>query len=180
MQHEAWVKFQQKISVEGFDTGQTTSVSRLALTGKKGRGGKATRKKRERELALAKAKGSSPQIGSGQFPSFRLADEETDRLLAEAYAGIPARAGPRRNRSLKRQKWRWWRVRKDHAIKKQERIRAHEKRMEKRSRITKEVKEVKTGAHEIRESDKAYREGLLLKWAELNNLLEEKKTSNEN
>jgi len=48
-QHSEWVKFQQSITVSGFQTGQTTTATVL----KKSRGGKQARRKREQELALA-------------------------------------------------------------------------------------------------------------------------------
>ena len=45
------MKFQQSISVDGFETGQTTSVTTAALLGRKDRGGKSLRRRKQRELA---------------------------------------------------------------------------------------------------------------------------------
>lgn len=44
-QHKEWVKFQQGLQVDGFDTGQTLTVTNSAMTGLKARGGKAVRKR---------------------------------------------------------------------------------------------------------------------------------------
>ena len=46
LQHKEWVKFQQSISVEGFQTGQSLTATVL----KKSRGGKQARRRREIEL----------------------------------------------------------------------------------------------------------------------------------
>lgn len=35
------------------------------------------------------------QLKGGEFPALRYSDEETERLLTEAYAAIPPRAGKR-------------------------------------------------------------------------------------
>jgi hypothetical protein len=45
-QHNTWVQFQRSIAVSGFETGQTTKERTL---GKKNRGGKIDRKRKERE-----------------------------------------------------------------------------------------------------------------------------------
>lgn len=45
-QHDTWVQFQRSIAVAGFETGQTTKEKNL---GKKNRGGKIDRKRKERE-----------------------------------------------------------------------------------------------------------------------------------
>ena len=44
-QHKEWVKFQQGLQVDGFDTGQTLAVTKSAMTGTKARGGRAVRKR---------------------------------------------------------------------------------------------------------------------------------------
>ena len=51
-QHEAWVEFQQSIAVSGFETGQTLREKKL---GKKKRGGKLDRKRKEREAEMEAA-----------------------------------------------------------------------------------------------------------------------------
>eukprot|EP01083_Nonionella_stella_P262795 893263_1 len=59
---------------------------------KKKRGGKALRKREALKSATAEDGGNRLlDAGSGQFPPLRFSDEETERLLAEAYAGIPER-----------------------------------------------------------------------------------------
>jgi hypothetical protein len=55
-QHKEWVSFQQTLQVSGRDTGQTLTVKASAMTGGKTRGGKAVRKKREKELAPERAR----------------------------------------------------------------------------------------------------------------------------
>lgn len=51
-QHSTWVEFQKSISVSGFETGQTV---REQTFGKKSRGGKIDRKRKEREAELEAA-----------------------------------------------------------------------------------------------------------------------------
>ena len=51
-QHDTWVQFQRSIVVDGVDTGQTLKERRL---GKKNRGGKIDRKRKEREKELEDA-----------------------------------------------------------------------------------------------------------------------------
>ena len=48
-QHDAWVEYQRSIAVSGFETGQTLRERKL---GKKKRGGKMDRKRKEREAEL--------------------------------------------------------------------------------------------------------------------------------
>ena len=49
-QHNTWIQFQRSIAVTGFETGQTTREQ--TLQGKKSRGGKIDRKRKEREAEL--------------------------------------------------------------------------------------------------------------------------------
>ena len=51
-QHNTWVEFQKSIAVSGFETGQTV---REQTFGKKSRGGKIDRKRKEREAELEAA-----------------------------------------------------------------------------------------------------------------------------
>merc|ERR1719183_1143031 len=94
-QHEEWVKFQQSISVDGFETGQIKTLTKSGMSGRKDRGGKVLRRRRERDMAKkaeqeAAAGGAAGGGGPGsQFPALRYSDEETERLLAEAYANRP-------------------------------------------------------------------------------------------
>jgi hypothetical protein len=55
-QHKEWVAFQQTLQVKGHETGQVLDVKATAMTGSKTRGGKAVRKKREKELAPERAR----------------------------------------------------------------------------------------------------------------------------
>lgn len=166
MQHQEWVKFQQSIAVDGFETGQTTKATLTALTGRKDRGGKQLRKRKEKELAESKKAERSESLGRGLFPPLRYSDQETERLLAEAYAALPKRAGKRGTNNLKRQRVRWFRVRKIRAKIKDYRIKAHYRRMEKRSATVKEVLAVKESAAETRARDKAYQDAVFAKWAQ--------------
>jgi hypothetical protein len=167
-QHETWVEFQKSISVSGFETGQTTKVT----TRTKKRGGKIDRKRREREEELEVAlKGKAFDITTlkgGEFPPLRYSDEETARLLEEAYTNIPPRAGKRGTRHMKREKRRWWIKRMYDLRKKKEKMAEHERRMAKRHNISKWVYEIKTGAEEVREKDETYQRGILERWAIMN------------
>ncbi|KAL3791091.1 hypothetical protein HJC23_012076 [Cyclotella cryptica] len=167
-QHETWVEFQKSISVSGFETGQTTKVT----TRTKKRGGKIDRKRREREEELEAAlKGKTFDITTlkgGEFPPLRYSDEETARLLEEAYANMPVRTGKRGTLHLKREKRRWWIKRMYDAKKKHERMAEHERRMAKRHNISKWCYEIKTGAEEVREKERLYQMDVLERWAEMN------------
>ena len=165
MQHLEWVKFQQSIAVDGFETGQTTKATVTALTGRKDRGGKQLRKRKEKELAeQVKAERATDSLGGGLFPPLKYSEEDTQRLLAEAYAAIPERAGKRGTRNLQRQHLRWHRVRKIRAKQKRFKERAHYRRMEKRSHIVKQVLAIKDSAKEIRANEEGYREAVFRKW----------------
>ena len=113
------------------------------------------------------------KVGGGRFPSQRYSDEETQRLLDEAHANIPKRAGKRGTKNLKRQANRWKVIYADRARRKEDNIKAHDRRMEKRSRIAKEAREVRLGAEMIREEEKEYHMTVLAKWAEIHNLVPE-------
>jgi hypothetical protein len=166
LQHHEWVKFQQSIAVDGFETGQTTKATLTALTGRKDRGGKQLRKRKEKELEALRSGKMTESLGRGLYPAERYSDEETERLLAEAYAAVPKRAGKRGTKNLRRQRLRWFRVRKIHAKIKKYRIRAHFRRMEERSRRVKEVLAVKESAAETRARDAAYQDAVFHKWTE--------------
>jgi hypothetical protein len=167
LQHHEWVKFQQSIAVDGFETGQTTKATLTALTGRKDRGGKQLRKRKEKELAESfKTERLTKAQKGGIFPTLRYSDEETERLLAEAYAAVPKRMGKRGTKNLIRQRVRWFRVRKIRAKIKKYRIRAHFRRMEERSRRVKEVLAVKESAAETRARDAAYQDAVFHKWTE--------------
>mmetsp|Transcript_29471 Transcript_29471/g.42153 ORF Transcript_29471/g.42153 Transcript_29471/m.42153 type:complete len:246 (+) Transcript_29471:82-819(+) len=161
-QHEEWVKFQQSISVSGFQTGQKTETSKLG--GKNvGRGGITLRKKKEK-LRLGREQSTREDMGGGHFPALRYSDEETERLLAQAYAAIPPRAGKRGTRNLKRQRIRMSKKREQHAIYKNQLIKTHERRMVHRSKIATECRAVREGAEEVRQRDLNYQKYVLQRW----------------
>jgi hypothetical protein len=143
------------------------------MSGRKDRGGKVLRRRREREMAKkaeqeAAAGGAGGGGGGGpgsQFPALRYSDEETERLLAEAYANLPERAGKRGTKHLKREKQRWFRARLNARKKKEERMAEHTRRMAKRSRIVREVMAVKEGAEDIRDAEREYQEEVMRAWA---------------
>lgn len=167
LQHLEWVKFQQSIAVDGFETGQTTKATLTALTGRKDRGGKQLRKRKEKESAeQLKAERLTESLGGGLFPPLKYSQEDTERLLAEAYAAIPPRAGKRGTRNLKRQHVRWHRVRKIRAKQKKFKERAHYRKMEKRSRIVQEVLAIKESAADVRAKEQAYQDAVFRKWTQ--------------
>lgn len=99
------------------------------------------------------------------MPIERYSDEETERLLALAHANIPKRDGKRGTRNLKRQKRRWFLVRKIHKKQKRWRKAAHERRMELRAKRREETKEIEDIAAEVRARDRAYQREVLRTWA---------------
>jgi hypothetical protein len=167
LQHQEWVKFQNSISVDGFQTGQVTTAKVI----KKSKGGKQTRRKRERELALEKQQ----DLRQEKFPAIRYSPEETERLLAEAFSMLPERAGKRGTLNLKRQKRRWFLVRKIHAKYKGQRAVEHARMMEKRFEKRQAVLAVKEAVPETRQSDMEYQEQVLRRWAQ--NFVEDQGTA---
>lgn len=158
LQHQEWVKFQQSISVDGFQTGQVTTAKVI----KKSKGGKQVRRKKEKELALEKQQ----DLRLEKFPAIRYSPEETERLLAEAFSMLPERTGKRGTLNLRRQKRRWFLVRKIHAKYKGQRALEHERKMEKRNEKRKAVVAVMEAAPETRLSDVDYQEQVLRRWAQ--------------
>jgi hypothetical protein len=167
-QHETWVEFQKSISVTGFETGQTTKVT----TRTKKRGGSTERKRRQREEELEAAlSGKSFDITTlkgGEFPPLRYSEDETQRLLEEAYGNIPPRAGKRGTLHLKREKRRWFIKRMYDVKKRHERMAEHEARMEKRHGISVEIFEIQQDAEEVRSRDREYQNMVLERWAVMN------------
>ena len=108
------------------------------------------------------------QLKGGEFPELRYSDEETERLLAEAYAAIPPRAGKRGTLNLKRQKRRWFIKRQYDYKKKRERIAAHERYIERGERIKQEIKSARVEAADVREQETAYQSMVLQRWADMN------------
>lgn len=167
-QHDTWVEFQRSISVSGVDTGQIVKERTL---GKKNRGGNIARKRKEREAEMvAQLKGVDNviQLKGGEFPPLRYSDEETERLLAEAYAAIPPRAGKRGTLHIKREKRRWWIKRQYDYKKKLERIETHHRRMAKRMLTKAQMKEERLEAADVRKREKAYHKMVFRRWAEMN------------
>ncbi|GKY95747.1 hypothetical protein MPSEU_000535500 [Mayamaea pseudoterrestris] len=163
--HQEWVKFQNAIAVEGFETGQVVDASNA---GKKPRGGKAARGKDRMRKALDEKLAERQRLtesGGGQFPPMRYEDSETERLLAEAYAAIPERAGKRGTRNLKRQSKRWFLVRQIHAKYKNHMARFQEKKMEKRKDRMAQVREALEAAPAQRAADREYQAKVFQRWA---------------
>lgn len=167
LQHQEWVKFQQSIRVDGFQTGQVTAAHIM----KKSKGGKQARNRKARELELlqqldpnyqAPSSGSS---SSSKFPAIRYSPEETQELLQLAFKTLPKREGKRGTRNLKRQAVRWKAVRKIRAKYKQQIQAAHERRMEHRQWKREETKAVKEGAPALCHSDAEYQAQILKRWA---------------
>jgi hypothetical protein len=163
LQHEQWVKFQQSIAVDGFETGQTMQVR---TSNKKARGGKARRKTQKTDLEERIAERARfTGVGGGEYPPLRYSDQETERLLAEAYSAIPERAGKRGTRNLKRQGVRWHLVREIHKKYKYHMANFQTRKMEKRSLKIKQVKGVLETSPGIRERDRAYQAQVFQRWA---------------
>ena len=138
--------------------------------GQKRRGGKKVRKR-----LLAKSGGPQKlsiaqqdfQLGGGEYPPLRYSEEETNRLLEEAYANIPKRAGKRGTRNLKRQSNRWEVIRRARQLSKTNYgIRTHERRMAHRSRLATEVRQIKQDAPSLKERDAAYQKYVLEQWTQ--------------
>jgi hypothetical protein len=162
-QLEGWIEFQKSIAVKGFETGQKVDFQRKVT-----RGGKRFSKRKSKEQVRLEERIKERQrmtdVGGGEFPPLRYNDEETERLLAQAYAAIPERTGKRGTRNLKRQKRRWWLVREIRKKYKKNIMRAHDRRMAERSRRLASVKNVLTVAPDIRTKDKEYQLQVLERW----------------
>ncbi|KAL3928068.1 MAG: hypothetical protein SGBAC_012808 [Bacillariaceae sp.] len=161
LQHQEWTKFQQSISVDGFQTGQVTTAAVL----KKGRGGKQVRRRKEKELARLEQ--SNLAVGTDEkFPAIRYSQEETERLLEQAYGALPKRSGKRGTRNLQRQENRWQLVRNIRAKYKAQIAAAHERRMEKRHWKRQQVIAAKELAPTLRAQDLDYQAQVLQRWAD--------------
>lgn len=163
LQHQEWVKFQQSITVDGFQTGQTVTASSLKATS---RGGKNVRKRREKELERLQQASQSSAVDL-KYPAIRYSEEETQELLKLAFAARPPRAGKRGSRALKRQARRWKLVRKIRDKYKRNIVAAHDRKMEKRSWKRHQVKEMKTEiAPSAAIADQEYQKQVMTRWAE--------------
>lgn len=167
LQHQEWVRFQQSITVDGFQTGQTTTATVL----KKSRGGKQARRKREKELARLGAysdtSGSEKISAVAQkFPAIRYSPEETEALLKRAYEVLPARTGKRGTRNLRRQATRWKKVRKIRSDYKAQLVRAHFNRMAARKYKRDRTNGSLEAAPGQRQDDLDYQGMVLKRWME--------------
>jgi len=170
LQHQEWVKFQQSITVAGFQTGQVTTATAF----KKSRGGKQARRKREKELArlgVAEEEGSTGATGSAKlsavaakFPAIRYSPEETEELLKQAYAALPPRSGKRGTRNLRRQETRWRKVRKIRSDYKANIINAHYRKMDHRKYKRDRTKQALDDSIEQRRRDLHYQGQVLKRW----------------
>ncbi len=165
MQHEEWVRFQKSITIDGFQTGQTTTATVL----KKSRGGKQARRKREKELSrlgatLDETSGEKISAVAQKFPASRYSPRETDELLHLAYNALPVRDGKRGTRNLRRQETRWKRVRKIRSDYKAEKINAHYNTMEARKYKRDRTKETLVSATQQRQNDLEYQGMILKRW----------------
>jgi hypothetical protein len=151
-QHQEWLSFQESISVEGFESVNSSTASTSAAV-------------KERE-DLESERARLTQAGGGLYPPLRYSPTETERLLREAYETLPVKAGPRGTRAAKRQMRRWMAVRKIRKKYKKQMIRHHEKKMVIRSLKIQNVKKVLTEAPDVRERDREYQAGVFRRWAE--------------
>jgi len=161
LQHQEWVKFQQSIRVDGFQTGQITSATTL----KKNRGGKQARNRKARELALMQQGDPRFADSTDKFPAIRYSPEETEELLKLAFDTLPKKTGKRGTRNLKRQNRRWKLVREIRAKYKRQIMAAHERRMQHRKWKREQTKAMKEAAPEICNKDTEYRAQVLRRWA---------------
>lgn len=134
----------------------------------KRRGGKALNKKKEVVESLSSQERLLEGAGPGQFPPLRFSDEETERLLKEAYSKIPKKAGGKKTRRKKRMANKFNAIRKARAIKKKEKVEHHFDRMEKRSFQLEGINRMKELAVEVRVEDQEYQAAILQQWAEFN------------
>lgn len=162
-QHQEWVDFQKSIAVEGFETGQMTETKKKSVRGGR-RLGRRLSKEQARLQARIEERQRMTDVGGGEYPPLRYSDEETERLLAEAYASIPKRAGKRGTRNLKRQKRRWWLVRRIRKKYKKQMAKFQERKMAERSQKIKTVKAVLEKSPEIRNKDREYQLKVLQRW----------------
>ena len=122
-----------------------------------------TKEQIEIEERLAERKRMT-DIGGGEFPPLRYSDEETERLLKQAYAAIPKRDGKRGTRNKKRQERRWWLARQiTKKYKKNMRL-YHERKLVAEKRRREAVKTVLAESLEVRDKDREYQLQVLQRW----------------
>ena len=169
LQNQEWIKFQQSIQVDGFQTGQVTKASVLL---KKSKGGKQSRNRKAKELALLQQEqefnnGGSSNLASSdnRFPAIRYTPQETQELLKLAYETLPQKTGKRGTRNQKRQDQRWKDVRQIRRKYKQNIVAAHERKMEHRHWTRTQTKAVKEGAPDVCLQNLQYQASILQRWA---------------
>jgi len=175
---DEWKKFQDSLAFVEPVKSMRGKVDSGFVGKRKVRGGRIVRKQQEKKLLREQAlnpafKPKSVEAGGGRFPALRYSDEETQRLLDEAHENIPKRTGRRGHRNLKRQRARWQVIYADRARRKEEGVAKHFRTMETRSRIAREVREVKGASEEVRGKEREYHMEVLRKWAEINNIVKE-------
>jgi len=167
-QHKEWVKFQQAIAVDGFETGQTKALQNIKKRGGGGGGGSSNKRKTKRDKMLDKIieRNAEAELKGGEFPALRYSEEETERLLRQAYAAIPARAGRRGTKNLKRRKRQYALVREIHRKKKAHLAAFQLRRMAARSAKKKDVNSIIREAKSVRLRDREYQLSVIKRWAE--------------
>lgn len=156
-QDQQWAKWQNALLKK---EGDAPTIKR--------RGGKALNKKKEVIESLSSQERLLEGAGPGQFPPLRFSDEETERLLKEAYSKIPKKVGGKKTRRKKRMANKFNAIRKARAIKKKEKVEHHFDRMEKRSFQLEGINRMKELAVEVRVEDQEYQAAILQQWAEFN------------
>ena len=164
-QHKEWVKFQQAIAVDGFETGQTKALQNIK---KRGGGGSSNKRKTKRDKMLDKImeRNADAELKGGEFPALRYSEEETERLLLQAYAAIPERAGRRGTKNLKRRKRQFALVREIHRKKKVHQAAFQIRRMAARSSKKKDVNTIIREAKSVRLRDREYQLSVIQRWAD--------------
>jgi hypothetical protein len=170
LQNQEWIKFQQSIQVEGFQTGQMTKASVML---RKSKGGKQSRNRKAKELALLQQElrdsngGAASNLASSdnRFPAIRYSPLETQELLKLAYETLPQKTGKRGSRNQKRQDQRWKDVRQIRKTYKQNIVAAHERKMEHRQWTRAQTKAVKEGAQDVCRQNVQYQATILQRWA---------------
>lgn len=155
-QQQDWVDVQQSLSVGTFP-GSSKGAGMSA---------RATKKAKQSAAEAVAERQRLTKAGGGLYPPLRYSPEETELLLKEAYAAVPERAGKRGTRQAKRQFRRWQAVRKIRKKYKKSLIRAHFRKMEKRSDKVAKVKAVLEEAPDIVKRDREYQAEVFRRWAE--------------
>ncbi|GAX24926.1 hypothetical protein FisN_2Lh204 [Fistulifera solaris] len=152
-QQKDWIDVQQSLSIGTFP-GKAVASAR------------ATKKAKQNAVEAAAERQRLTKAGGGLYPPLRYSPEETELLLKEAYEAVPERAGKRGTRQAKRQGRRWQAVRKIRKKYKKLLVRAHYRKMEKRSLKVAQVKAVLAEAPDIVKRDREYQAEVFRRWAQ--------------